>query len=307
MRLAWLALVTVTACASIANLDEFRDVGAQAGGGADQGGADAEGGGGTHAGGGPVGGGGTAGAGGQGVTAYRDAILAGPGLVSYWRLGDSASTAAKNLIDSSADGTYLGDLTAHAGLVGDTDGATRFQPGNGKMVVGANKLDFFDSFANGGFTIELWFKPDLASGTLISLRADGATTWSFRLRLEASTAARVLFDLTVPNSDLVATLPMDLDETAQVHHLAASWSGGGESPAFQACLILDDVTKCGDENTASFSVPNQSADLVVGAEQNVILDGTQSHFVGVIDEVAIYTPMLDPAVISLHNQLGRMQ
>ena len=79
-----MAALSITACASVANLDDFRNVGS--GGGGAPGGAGPDGGGGQSEGGGPSGGGdqgGSTGMGGQpAITTYRDEIVGEPTISS---------------------------------------------------------------------------------------------------------------------------------------------------------------------------------------------------------------------------------
>jgi hypothetical protein len=80
---------------------------------------------------------------------YRDAIVATPGLISYWRLGEGSGPAAFDIADVT-DGAYDGAVTlgVPGAIPDDTDTAARFD-GAGRVVLG-------DLGIATDFTVEGW-------------------------------------------------------------------------------------------------------------------------------------------------------
>ena len=83
-------------------------------------------------------------------TSYRDVVSGTPGLMSYWRMGETTGTLAKDS-QGSADGTYLNGVTlgAQGAVTNDTNTAASF---NGTT----NKVKLPDLAALTDFSIEGW-------------------------------------------------------------------------------------------------------------------------------------------------------
>jgi hypothetical protein len=87
---------------------------------------------------------------------YRDTVLGQPGLLAYWRLGDSSGTTAADA-QGNRPGTYAGGVTlgAPGAVVNDTDTAATFNGSTGR--VGLPALPSTTDFTISGWT-------DLAAG-----------------------------------------------------------------------------------------------------------------------------------------------
>jgi PKD repeat protein len=87
-----------------------------------------------------------------GASAYREAILATPGLAAYWRLGDLAGTAAADQRDAHP-GTYAGAflLGEEGALPSDPDTSAGFDGVSGEMTAAGPAL------GDGRGTLEGWF------------------------------------------------------------------------------------------------------------------------------------------------------
>src|SRR5437764_12574243 len=84
---------------------------------------------------------------------YSNAITTTPGLVSYWRLGESSGTAACDSWGSNA-GTYQGGYTLGrlGALAGDSNTAVALDGSTGQLSVPhSTSLDVGDTF-----TVEAW-------------------------------------------------------------------------------------------------------------------------------------------------------
>jgi glucose/arabinose dehydrogenase len=85
---------------------------------------------------------------------YSNLVAGTPGLVSYWRLGETSGTGACD-VKGASNGTYTGAFTLGqtGALTGDADTAVRFASGGQVTVPHATALDL-----NGAFSIEAWVK-----------------------------------------------------------------------------------------------------------------------------------------------------
>src|SRR5256885_820009 len=90
-------------------------------------------------------------------SSYYSRLVAGtPGLVGYWRLGETSGSSACDVTGTNG-GTYSGSvlLGRSGALSGDPDTAVRFT-GNGQVTApSSNALDL-----NGPLTLEAWVKPE---------------------------------------------------------------------------------------------------------------------------------------------------
>ena len=108
-------------------------------------------------------------------SAYSSAITATPGLVSYWRLGESSGTNACDSYGPNA-GTYQGGFTlgATGAIAGDPDTAVRLDGSSGYVnVPHSSSLDVGDSF-----TIEAWVKRNsFGAPSYQAIASQGANAW----------------------------------------------------------------------------------------------------------------------------------
>ncbi len=314
--LAAVTLPLVASCVfSIADIpDKDRDGNAlggsdntSAGGGQAAGGDSAAGGDNTAGGMGSVGG--TGGMGGMGgaPSAYEALIRSEPKLLGYWRLGEQsgASTAisqAQILIPNDADGTYVGDthMLGVPGLIAnDTD--TSYFGGAGSHVLLAIPTLTFEGLAT--FSIEAWVRmgsdADAEESIIFSKRA-GDTGYALKVRNRRVRAVRCLDNLNdnTPND----CLPVDAPEfpaqlaTETTYHVVATYDSG------QWLRVFVDAVEVTSFRTGYRLVADDTTPITIGGG---LSSGSNNHFRGRLDEVAVYSDALTPEAIAEHQCVGR--
>ncbi len=215
-------------------------------------------------------------------SAYSGGISSTPGLVGYWRLGESSGTVA---CDSTGqdNGAYLGGFTlgVPGAIPGDPDTAVSVNGSSGQMSVPSSAaLNVGDSF-----TIEAWVKrgdSKTGSNETIASKQDGAWVLMFnesdRLTLRRSTVGNVAA-ATVPTTDTTAW-----------HYVAATKNGASVH------LYLDGVDVTG--TVTNQTMENNSQPLVIGQST-----GT-AYLKGAVDEAALYKTPLTPTQIAQHYGAG---
>jgi hypothetical protein len=204
---------------------------------------------------------------------YADTLRAAPGLQSYWRLGETAGTAAADQT-GRAPGTYAGGVTlgARGALSGDPDAAARFDGVDDELQAGGAVTG----------TLEGWFFWEAG----VALMRDGTTGGGWILAYDS--AGRVAYRAGGTTS--ITTLA-----TAQLrdgwHHVALTTASGTTAFYVDGALI--------HSGTAGSTPPV--------LPWHVMRNGTTSgQFTrGRADEVAIYASALDPATVRAHFEAGR--
>ena len=211
---------------------------------------------------------------------YSGVVSSTPGLVAYWRLGESSGTVA---CDSTGhdNGTYLGGaaLGTPGAIVGDPDTAVSLNGSSSQVSVPAtNLLNVGDSFS-----IEGWVKrADSATGSnqVIVSKQEGSWVLMFnesgRLTLRRSTVADV------------ATAAVVTTDTSSWHY--------GMTKAGSLHLYLDGADVTGSVSNQTIADNNQP--LVIGQST-----GT-AYLNGSVDEVALYNTALSPARVAEHYSAG---
>jgi hypothetical protein len=215
-------------------------------------------------------------------SSYSGLVASTPGLVGYWRLGESSGTVACDYT-AHDNGAYQGGVTL--GLPGaisqDPDTAVGLDGSTGQVSVPASStLNVGDAF-----TIEAWVKrgnSKTGSNQTIASKQDGSWILMFnesdRLTLRRSTVGNVA-------SATVATT-----DTTAWHYVAATKNGSSVH------LYIDgtDVTGAVTNQT----MVNNNLPLAIGQST-----GT-AYLKGTVDEVALYNTALTPTQITQHYTTG---
>jgi len=202
--------------------------------------------------------------------------------LSYWRLGETTGTLARDE-RGVRGGTYVGTvaLGQPGAIVGDRDTAVKLD-GTSACVRISDTLAF-SGLAT--FTVELWINPSSVGieRRLASRRTEGVES-GYRVFL-VSTQLR--FERWVDGGSNGPTLaPLPPVDTWT--HVAATYDGSSTRLWVNGTMA--------DSAPSHASIPAVSADFVWGA--NSLCDG--NYFSGVIDELAVYDHMLDSARIAAH-------
>jgi hypothetical protein len=215
-------------------------------------------------------------------SSYSGLVGSTPGLVGYWRLGESSGTVACDYTGHD-NGAYQGGVTLGLpGAIGqDTDTAIGLDGSTGQVSVPASPtLNVGDAF-----TIEAWVKRGNSktySNQTIASKQDGSWVLMFnesdRLTLRRSTVGN-LASATVATTD-----------TSAWHYVAATKNGSSVH------LYIDgtDVTGAVTNQTMA----NNNLPLAIGQST-----GT-AYLKGAVDEVALYNTALTPTQITQHYTTG---
>ncbi len=217
---------------------------------------------------------------------YGTTINATPGLVSYWRMGESSGTTMSDSKGVSG-GTYFGGPTL--GGAGAVTGNTAMQ------VNGSSQYATAPRPIQDDFSIEFWFKSSQTAGST-------CTQWWQGMRLVDAEVGGGNSDFGVSLclgkviggvgsfSDVSIVSPLTYNDNAW-HHVVFTRT---TSPAAMQLYI--------DGASVASGTPNNTGPLTASS----ILafgrapDGSGFYYSGLLDEVAVYSTVLSPATISAH-------
>lgn len=208
---------------------------------------------------------------------YRDAVLATPGLSSYWRLGEPSGTTARGET-SAATGSYLGRFfLGHLGVLGALGNpAAGFDGTGGELSIPGPALA-----ANA--TLEGWFRWEAGTATLRDNTGSGG--WLLAFDRDGELAYRL------GGGGLGTGRPASLVRDGQWHHLVATKNGATGALYVDGALL--------HSGGGAGSVP-------AVAPWHVMRNGTTSVFSeGEADELAIYGRALSAGEVRGHYNLGR--
>jgi PKD repeat protein len=214
-----------------------------------------------------------------GSDAYRDAVLATPGLRSWWRLGEASGASAREEVSGAASGAYEGRyLLGHAGVLGPLgDPAAGFDGSSGGMAgPGATPAT--------SATLEGWFRWRAGVGTLRDNTASGGWLLAFEQ------AGQLTYRL--GGQGFQTGVPIGAVRDGEWHHLVAVKDGAA------AALYVDGV--------AVHSSPTGAGSTPPVSPWHVMRNGTNAAFSeGEADEVAIYERALTAAEVRQHHDIAR--
>lgn len=227
------------------------------------------------------------------MSVYSDAILATPGLVSYWRLNETSGTAAADLKATNA-GTYVGSPTLNtAGLITDGDKAVTFN--------GTSQYIDVPSSASiqalvGPFTLESWVNVPTTFSTndrQIFSRDTGSTATSAWYMQVLAATKQVQVSLRWGTS----TKTWNHSSTAAIqigttYHVVWSYD------KVNSIIYINGVEDARVAHTDS--AQNVTTALRIGAKGGT----ASSFFPGILDELAVYNQALSAATILDHYNKG---
>lgn len=220
-------------------------------------------------------------------TPYESTVLADNPL-AYFRLDETVSVTAMNLVPGGPNGTYVGDLVfgVTGAIAGDPNAAIAFDGENGAVDVG----DVLDFPGLAPFSIEAWIYPqfDTHFHSIIS-------KWH-------SPPDNVGYDLYYDDARISIT--RELGGTADVvaynglvanvyAHVIATFDGT------ELRLYLDGIER--GRKSATLVLPDTTLPFLIGAGQVPTL----ATMLGSIDEVVVYGAALSAEQINTHYQAAR--
>jgi beta-glucanase (GH16 family) len=216
------------------------------------------------------------------VPPYRDAVLAGQGLVSYWRFEETAGTTAADA-KSTNPGSYRNGV-----LLGQPSGLPSDAGGKSIKLDGVNDYVYVPDRASldtgDVFTLEAWVRRTSTSTARQTIFAKGSRSYLLHFDSNRLKLARA-------GSGDVASATVTTTDTAGFHHVVATKSG----PTVK--LYIDGVDRTGTVTNRTIS--NTSTALNIGRDT----DGRR-YFPGYVDEAAVYNRALTAAEVIKHYEAG---
>jgi 6-phosphogluconolactonase (cycloisomerase 2 family) len=216
-------------------------------------------------------------------SSYSSLISATPGLVGYWRLGESSGATACDSTANHDNGTYLGGVTLGipGAIGGDIDTAASLDGSSGQISVPASSsLNVGDTF-----TIEAWVKRGTSksgSNEVIASKQEGSLVLMFneanQLTLRRSTYGEV------------ATANVTTTDTTNWHYVVATKNGASVH------LYIDGVDVTGTVTNQTFT--NNNLPFAIGQSSS------SAFLKGSVDEAALYNTALTPTQITQHYEAG---
>jgi PKD repeat protein len=212
-----------------------------------------------------------------GSDAYRDDVLATPGLAAFWRIGElSGGTSADETGGGTGpfEGRYVLGQVGVLGRLGNT--AASFDGLSGGLAVPGPAL-------SADATLEGWFRWRAGVGTLRD--HSGSAGWLLAFNRDGSLAYRL------GGQGFLTSLPVGAVRDGQWHHLAATKHGSAAALYIDGEVVHASATGAG-------SAPAMSP-------WHVMRNGTNAAFSeGEADEVAIYSRALSAQEIERHHDLA---
>jgi hypothetical protein len=219
------------------------------------------------------------------ATNYSNTVLA-DSPAGYWRLGELSGTTA-TAASGTPNGTYTnGPLLGMGGAVHDTDTAVKFDGSNDYVTFG----DVYDFTGTSSFSLEAWVKPAAAATANFPMIISkyGTSGWNLYMENNAQpNADAVTLERLASGSDYASTATSLQPGTW--YHVVATYDGS------RMRIYLNGVL--GDDNASSRSLTDTATAMNIG--------GTGDEFNGQIDEVAIYTTVLNQTRIQAHYDAGK--
>jgi hypothetical protein len=219
---------------------------------------------------------------------YRDAILATPGLVSYWRLGERSGTTAADQAGGNA-GAYTGGVTLGApGAVTDGDTAALFDGSSGYVNVPSSA----NLALTGDMTSEAWVKPtDYGNynGIVGKTRGNLPAPYDFYLSQGSGVPTFLRGDGTWGQVGVVSG--SNAPPVGRWSHIVVTVSGN------TVTHYLNGVQN--GSGTLTSTGQDAGTALRIGSRNDLV-----TMFKGGIDEVAVYGAALTPTQVSNHYNVG---
>jgi PKD repeat protein len=216
-----------------------------------------------------------------GSDAYREAVLATPGLASYWRLGELSGITARNDRTGGGTGSFLGRFVlgqpGALGALGNT--AASFDGLSGELTVPGPALQ-----TNG--TLEGWFRWRAGTAVLRDNSERSPNGWLLAFNSGGDLRYRL-----GGGRDLITNQPIGLVRDGAWHHIAATKEGAGAALYVDGSLVHSGAG-AGSEPAAG--------------PWHVMRNGLHTVFSeGEADEIAMYTRALTAGEVRAHYDRAR--
>ena len=220
---------------------------------------------------------------------YATAVLA-DGPAGYWRLGETAGTAAADASTGGSGGTYQNGvvLGVEGALPGDPDRAARFDGSNDRVLVGDPASGVLDA-GSADFTLEAWVATTSATGTIAGKKdsGNGGSWWHVGVSGDSGHVGQLRATIKDGKTTRTAYSLARVDNGAW-HHVAVRFDRD-----LAVSFYVDGVASGVTSVVTPGSVSNAAA-FALGSV------GGAPTFRGDIDDVALYRSLLEPSRIQAH-------
>jgi len=227
---------------------------------------------------------------------YKAAVLAA-GPLAYWRLDDTSGTTAVDITGNGYDGTYVAGPTLEAdGVMVDGSGNPSVDFDGSTQYVTVD--DIADGLAaQGELTIEVWVNADAFVGSVFTINRDFAATVGDNVY-----GITIIADGAVSwadqNDNLNTATGLIALDTA--HYVVVTRDSSDD-----VRIYVDGVWVKTGSTAGTTALATDLAQLGMDWDD---LGGTPTKsqfFNGQLDEIAVYTRVLDPDEILEHYNVGR--
>jgi hypothetical protein len=230
------------------------------------------------------------------LSPYARAVASTPGLTGWWRLGASYTAAS----DNSATPPYFldsaGDVSLRQQGAGTPKLVVGLIPGDPDPAVDLNGgyLDGFNYFetpsGNETYSAEGWmyYKTSTADTALMGEWVGAAGGWM--LYVNGTTLSLYAQSQHI---DAAAAL-----KVGALHHIVGVWGGlQSPNPDYVSRLYVNGVQVASGNFTSSSTLQTVSRRFEIGQYSN---GGGTNPLAAVVDELAVYNRMLQPAEVTQH-------
>ncbi|HBA87183.1 MAG TPA: hypothetical protein DCZ75_04100 [Geobacter sp.] len=232
------------------------------------------------------------------LASYQEMVLADTP-EAYWRLGESSGTIAYDSSGHGHNATYSGPTLGEPGaMAGDSDTAVLFDSSDLIQATGTYFIPNLDSW-----TVEAWVKAPSTSAQMpivswyaggYALGHDGTYTLIIG---DKGLPAYVIRDASGNSIAVTGTTPV----TDSIwHHLVGVLDRQGGSVS-----LYVDGTEVASAPVTVLGLIADSLTIPLNVGEQYRDWAASPHFVGIMDEVAIYRSALSAERVSLHNAAGR--
>lgn len=214
--------------------------------------------------------------------AYRDTVLATPGLISYWQLNEIAGTSAS---DSKGvnPGTHL--TGAYPGMFRlISTGYSAYYDGAGGYTAVSSSSALNPTNA---ISLEAWVRPDTLPSSSTIIRKDS----QYLLRLQSNGA--VVFRVWIGGVIREASTPAGTVAAKTIYHVVATYNGTSQ------IIYVNGIAKV--TRAQSGLIGTSVNPLTLGASSS---GGIYDLLTGRIDEAAIYNVALTASAVLSHYNGG---
>jgi len=211
--------------------------------------------------------------------AYRDDVLATPGLVDLWRLGELSGSSSRDET-SATTGTFQGRyVLGQPGVLGPlANTSASFDGASGELAVPGDALG-----ANA--SIEGWFRWRAGTAVLRDSTSMGGTGWILAFEQTGNLVYRL------GGQGFNTGLPIETVRDGEWHHIAATKQGTAAALYIDGEVVHSSATGAGSQPATN--------------PWHVMRNGTNAVFSeGEADEVALYSRALSAQEIARHHDLA---